>query len=228
LRRWLRRVDSGGRRDGHDAAEIENPANCVPGGHDCWARAFEADPVPVRGDESPLSLHESADFLGAVWYAVFKHRLFVPKTITPAAKLASQCTDRVDFEAKCSAVGEVLNSMTVPDGLLVPEHVGDTAHKPGLALARLESAVHHRIKTSGGEASDVERLSESIRWLRKALRIRAGAQHGAAADELPGIYRHFGIAFPPSSWTDAWAVLRSRVARELSAIREIVARLEEQ
>jgi hypothetical protein len=199
-------------------AEIqEAPDRCYAGGHGCWERLIDpADRPETLITLSPLTLPESFDFLDAAWRLALgkQHRLLRLPSARTSAELATPVSSRADFDAKLSAIADVMKSWSVPDELL-PEGRGDI---PGdQTLTRLEVVVTSL--ATGDE--DRARVAEAIGTLRNVNAIRRAAQHAAAAYELPPALARLGISYPPE-WKEAWTILQWRMVWALSEIRDLL------
>jgi hypothetical protein len=203
--------------------EVMNAGKCRPGGYACWVKevAFtEAEPTTA----SPLALHESFDYLEAVWKNVFRKHLIQLRGAAVVGKLATPCVSSADLEAKLSALADVIKSFSIEDDDLVPGHRAHKDFAKDRTLARLHSALLNRLGAGAEEEGAASQVQEAVRVLRSAVTLRTGYQHtgGGAAGKLPGAFGAFGIPYPPPSPALAWARIQSAVLRALEKLREVL------
>jgi hypothetical protein len=205
-------------------AEVtQNASKCRPGGHACWVKEVEfAEAEPTTA--SPLALHESFDYLDAVWKNVFKKHVIQLRGAAVVGKLATPCMSSSDLEAKLSALADVIKSFSIEDDDLAPEHRANKDYAKDRTLARLQSALLHRLGAGAEEEGAASQVQDAVRVLRSAVTLRTGHQHtgGGAAGRLPAAFGAFGISYPPSSPTSAWARVQSGVLRALEGLREVL------
>lgn len=204
--------------------EIDQDARkCRPGGHACWVKEVE-DAVSEPSAASPLALHESFDYLDALWKNVLKTHLLRLRGAAVPGKLAMPCGSAADFEAKLSALADIINSLDIADGDLALAHRDDQNYGKGRTLARLESALVHRLGAGAVDGEAVRKVKEGVRVLRNAMDLRRGYQHtgSGAAGKLPVAFGAFGLPYPPHSPTMAWERIQSEVLRALEVLREVL------
>ena len=204
-----------------------NASMCRPGGHPCWAREVEfatAEPKAV----SPLALHESLDYLDALWRNALGSHLLRLRAAAVPGKLATSCESAAEFEVKLSALADIISTFDVSDGLLDPAHRDDANYGKGRTLARLESSLVYRVQQAGAGEEVVGQAKEAVKVLRNAMDLRRGFQHtgSGAAGKLPAAFRTFGLAYPLQSPTVAWARVQSDVLRALESLRQVLRGLE--
>lgn len=203
--------------------EVADASRCRPGGHDCWVKEVELAVSEPR-TASPLALHESFDYLDALWKNVLKTHLLRLRGAAVLGKLATPCESASDLESKLSAVADVMNSFDIADADLSPAHRGHKDYVKGRTLARLESALLNRLGDDAEVGDAVRQVKEGVRVLRSAMALRTGHQHtgGGAAGKLPGAFSALGIPYPATSPGMAWARIQSEVLRALEMLREVL------
>jgi hypothetical protein len=205
-------------------AEVtQNAGKCRPGGHACWVKevAFtEAEPTTA----SPLALHESFDYLDAVWKNVFRKNFIQLRGAAVVGKLATPCVSSAELEAKLSALADVIKAFSIEDDDLVPGHRAHKDFAKDRTLARLQSALLNRLGAGAEEEGAASQVQEAVCVLRSAVALRTGYQHtgGGAAGKLPGAFGAFGIPYPPPSPALAWARIQSAVLRALEMLRGVL------
>ncbi len=170
--------------------------------------ATTAPPVLPTG----LSLPEALGYLDAVWQAQARTRLLGISRPAAAAKMAAACASADEFDARLSAVADILGSLTVQLSA-VQQQEADEA-KEG-SLVRLRRSLKAKL---GPEA--FERASAAVGDLQDAVRIRAGGQHSDATSEIPARFARLGVKYPPPDWGGAWEQVRVRCTTAVNAIRE--------
>lgn len=203
--------------------EVGEASKCRPGGHACWVKEVEfAESEPRTA--SPLALHESFDYLDALWKNVLKTHLLRLRGAAVVGKLATPCSSATDLESKLSALADIINSFDIADGDLTPAHLAEKDYAKGRTLARLESALLHRLEADVEEDGAARQVREGVRVLRNAMALRTGYQHtgGGAAGKLPGAFGAFGVPYPPPSPGMAWARIQAEVLRALEMLREVL------
>ncbi len=201
----------------------QDAGKCRPGGHACWVKEveFAADEPNAA---SPLALHESFDYFDALWKGAFGAHILRLRGAAVAGKLATPCGSAAEFEVKLSALADIISSLDIADGDLAPAHRGDENYGKGRTLARLESALMHRVAGAANEADSARPAKGGIRALRNAMDLRRGFQHtgSGAAGKLPSAFRAFGLPYPPPSPMASWARVQGEVLRALETLREVV------
>lgn len=203
--------------------EVADASKCRPGGHACWVKEVEfkaSEPTTA----SPLALHESFDYLDALWRNVLNKHLLRLRGAAVPGKLATPCASAADLESKLSALADVMNSFDIPDGDLAPVHSADENYGKGRTLARMESALLNRVGAEAADETAVRQVKDGVRVLRSAMDLRRGYQHtgSGAAGRLPAAFGAFGVPYPPPSPAMAWARIQSEVLRALEMLREVL------
>lgn len=203
--------------------EVSDASKCRVGGYACWVKEVEFTASEPR-TASPLALHESFDYLDALWKNVLKTRLLRLRGAAVVGKLATPCASAADLEMKLSALADIINSFDIADGDLAPAHRADVNYGKGRTLARLESALLHRLGAEGDEDGPAQQVRGGVRVLRSAMALRQGYQHtgGGAAGKLPAAFGAFEVLYPPPSPGMAWARIQSEVLRALEKLREVL------
>jgi hypothetical protein len=160
---------------------------------------------------SSLSLPESVDFLDTVWRLRFGSRLFGLPGATKTSALALSCATSEEFDARMSAVSDLLKRMNVPEPTL-PR--GDWA-KLG-SLQRFGVFLADRL----GQDLSSGTIADALSVLRAANEIRVGRQHrGADAREAEG-FAALGLGYPPANWGTAWERINMQLVAALNTIRD--------
>lgn len=200
----------------------QGAAGCRPGGHACWERTVEFRKLPAAV-ASPLALHEAFDYFDSLWKNVFKTHLLHIRAATVAGKLAMPCATHAEFEVKLSALADIMNSLEIGDEDLNPEHRVSPDHQKGRTLARLESALAHKVTGTGQDLACSARVNAAVTVLRNAMSLRRGYQHsGDASKKLPQAFSRFGLAYPPDSGEVAWQRVQARVLGALAELRDVL------
>lgn len=205
----------------------QDAGKCRPGGHACWAKEVEfAASEPSAA--SPLALHESFDYFDALWKNVMKTHLLRLRGAAGPGKLATQCGSAADLEVKLSALADIINSFDITDADLVPAHRENENYAKGRTLARLESALVNRLGGGAMEGEAIPQVKEGVRVLRSAMDLRRGYQHtgSGAAGKLPAAFAAFGLPYPPTAPSAAWARIQAEVLRALEMLREVLRSLD--
>jgi hypothetical protein len=198
------------------AEAVADVSACRAGGHACWERHLVAEPVTAE-PVSPLGLPEQFDVLDAYWRLSFgkKARLLDLTTATGVASLALPCGSRAEFEARLSALADVLDKLRVDDTLL-PRMTGEEkAGKVKGSLDALQLALRHKLPVRHHASTD-----KAVQRLRRVRQARNIMQHGIASDGgLTAKLREIGIHDAPPNWEGAWNAIRAQTADALGAIR---------
>lgn len=196
--------------------EIELPADCHAGGHDCWRQvvSLDVDSGPVA--RSPFDLPESLDFLDATWRLTFgKHRRLVHlPTAAEAAGLGQSCSTREEFEARMSDLADVLDGFEVAGELIPADHEGRGP------LSAMKAVLGDRLDEEEAAAA-----VEAVGTLQTVRRVRVALQHSDAVGELLPRLASVGAPAPPE-WGEAWDRIRTVTAEALDTIRAAVRRVD--
>lgn len=172
----------------------------------------DAPPTVAPAVVSPLDLPEALGYLDAVWRFRFGSHLLGWTLPAAAARLALPCASADEFDARLSALADILGHLTVE-----PPPMADRAEsraKEG-SLARLRRGLEGELE---GEA--FQRADAAIRNLQHVVRIRVGGQHSGPGGETAKAFRQLGLRYPPSDPGAAWEEIRSVSATAIHAIRE--------
>jgi hypothetical protein len=168
--------------------------------------AYLAPPRPDLVVESipPLSLLAALDFLDVVWLLRYKTRLLRLPSAVAAASLSEEAHTADEFDARLSALGQVLKGLSVPRTKGANHPVQFFAAK---LLADLPPESH-------------ERVQRSIAVLEAAVLVRNAQQHAHAAPDSVNALGALGLTYPVTEWASAWVTIRNGVTTALWAIRE--------
>ncbi len=187
----------------------QDPSRCRPGGHVCWVRDVEFE-TPEDEPQHALALHELFAFVDARWKVAFGDHLISSRRWMAFATLTTPCETGADFEAKLSALAQVMKGIEVPDELLKDGHKDLDKYGKGKSLARMRSALERGL---AGDPDSYATVEKAVDVLHAANRLRAIAQHGGT--EVVAAYERFGLPYPPPPAPERWARVQSRVAQAL-------------
>ena len=180
------------------------------------------EPAPSLAAPSPLDLVAALDYLDAVWRTTVGRkgmRLFMVPSAERAAKLAFGANTAEEFDARLSALGEILRSAN--DSAKEVESKKQLPRQtPDEPLAPLEEHLAAR----GRKAGDA-RIRYGVSTLEHALALRDAAQHAEASDRAVRALNELGIGYPVSDFAQAWATVSAKTVEALGAIREELAAL---
>ena len=193
--------------------------DCRAGGNGCWERLFEAPPAAVAEPASPLAIHESLDYLGAVWLNAFGVKMFRATNMAGLGKLSHPCRTASDFDSHLVALGEVLKSIEVDDSLLDPQK---SKRPPNESLNRLESAAEYKLMSMPPAPPDsaadvIDRLRKGTALLRAVTDLRNSLAH--ATSKIPSALATLGLPFPMPAWPECWDQVRAKAVEALGVIR---------
>ncbi len=168
-----------------------------------------APPVPAAEllHPSSLSLPEAIDYLNAVWRVYAGKPLLRIARAEAAAKLALDCANADELEARLSAFCGILGDLQLPEG------------QGNKKLTDLKDYLAQKLP-----AETLGRAEAAVDDLRAFLDIRAWRQHpGGRANEQgrKGMQR-LGVELPTSDWQGAWQHLQAQAVAALSVLREEV------
>ncbi|WP_239340577.1 hypothetical protein [Frankia sp. CiP3] len=155
----------------------------------------------------PLALPEALDHLDLMWRVVTGQRLLRVPRATSAGLLTQPAASGGEFAARCSALADVLSSFKLAG-------LPDTG-----SLQRLETQLQERLGDTAGRAVD------GVGTLRHLIALRAGQQHGGAANRSAKAQVSLGLVHYGSDWTGAWDRVRAVAVDALTTIREEIATL---
>jgi hypothetical protein len=164
-------------------------------------------PSPVSAPLYPssLSLPEAIDYLNAVWRVHAGKPLLRIARAEAAAKLALDCANADELDARLSAFCGILGDLQLPES------------QGNKKLTDLKDYLAQKLV-----AETVGRAETAVDDLRAFLDIRAWRQHpGGRANEQgrKGMQR-LGVELPTSDWQGAWQHLQAQAVAALSVLRE--------
>jgi len=172
---------------------------------------FVSTTPAVPAHPSSLSLPEAIDFLDAVWQLRFGHRLFRLPGAVKTAKLALPCATSDEYEARLSALADILARMQP----LGSEPSGSEQTGKGKSLKQVEEFLRTKLPESARQ-----RVRQAGETLRAINALRRGRQHHGADRHEPHAYRTLGLIYPPGDWGSAWGHIQMRAVEALNALRE--------
>ena len=164
-------------------------------------------PAPEPLHPSSLSLPEAIDYLNAVWRIHAGKPLLRIARAEAAAKLALDCANADELEARLSAFCGILGDLQLPEG------------QGNKKLTDLRDYLAQKLP-----AETLGRAETAVDDLRAFLDIRAWRQHpGGRANEQgrKGMQR-LGVELPTGDWQGAWQHLQAQAVAALSVLREEV------
>jgi len=176
-----------------------------------WLGA-DAPSAVVPAVLSPLDLPEALGYLDAVWQVRFGSHLLGWTRPASAARLSLPCASIDEFDARLSALADVLGHLDVqpyPDA----ERKANFANEGSLVRLR------RRLK-SELDREAFQRTDAAIRTLQSVVRIRVGGQHSGLGGEIAEAFRQLELPYPPSDPGAAWEGVRGVAATAIHTIRE--------
>ncbi len=166
-----------------------------------------AMPIPL----SSLALPEAIDYLNVVWRERAGSVLFRVRRAEAAAKVALDCNSRDEFDARLSALCNLVSHLQLP------------GHPQEQELAGLKPYLG-RILPEDGRA----RAQKAVTTLQALYAVRASRQHsGGDADRKAGRgMRELGLQLPTADWAAVWQQVRAVTVDALNTIREEVERID--
>jgi hypothetical protein len=176
-----------------------------------FLKPYRPTPRPVA--PSPFGLVATIDYLDTVWRLVPSHgdHLFRLHSAQKAAQLAFPVAGADEFDARLSALAEIVRSVQVPRS----SPSGKRGHDRGLTA--LEA---YLVRLLPGSQLRIER---SIATLQNVLDLRDAGQHSAAGRKGAAAFEALGIGYPPAGWALAWEVVGAKTIEALTALREEIA-----
>lgn len=154
----------------------------------------------------PMALPDAFDHLGLAWrIATGQHLFRVPRAAVPA-KLTLPAASAEDFESRCSALCDMLNSFDFPGS--------------GRSLTNMKARLGELL---GNE--EAARARAAVDTLRMLFDLRAAQQHQGADTRAVKAQTALGLARFGSDWAGAWDHLRATVVQALTIIREEISPL---
>jgi hypothetical protein len=162
---------------------------------------------------SPTELPEAFDHLDLAWRLRCggKRLVKVPRA-SVVARLTQPVNSRDEFDARCSALSDLLSNLQVPpDGL--PAELK--------SLARLQRVM------PGLTGEDAVAAVGAVGVLRQVAGIRNSQQHTGSADRYDKDWTALGLPRFGSDWPGAWRQVQAATLDALRQIREaLVSQLE--
>ncbi len=140
----------------------------------------------------PSALPRALDHLDLVWQVRTGQRLFKRPNFARVASLAAEANSGDEFDARCSALIDVLSMLTVPRV--------DKIEGP---LNFLKAELGQRIPDPGS----LERATKAVDELQQVVKLRRGQAHSAAAPDSLQAAARLGIRFT-GDWADSWDRVR--------------------
>jgi hypothetical protein len=153
----------------------------------------------------PMALPDALDHLDLAWRLAAKDRLVQIPRAAMAAKLTQPASSIEEFESRCSALADLLNSLNLP---------GNRG-----TLQNMKTRLSELLGDEAGRARDAV---DVLRW---AVALRAGQQHQGADARAQEARVALGLARLEGDWLGAWDHLRTVTVRALATIREEVSTL---
>ncbi len=196
--------------------KIRQPGGCIPSGHDCWVQEVAIAPAKTTESPGPLALLEALDHLDATWRVRNggKNRLLQLRSAYDTGVLATNVTNREQFKDRITALADVVDQISVPDGLL-PEPAEDEKLPRG-SLDRLVSWANSEL-----EGDDLNDSLEALGRLRFLRQLRTPFAHSSTQDKLPKRLAALGISYPPD-WATAWLQVRAWAIDALRTLRRSI------
>jgi hypothetical protein len=153
----------------------------------------------------PMALPEAFDHLDLAWRLASGDRLVQVPRVAMVAKLTQPAASAEEFESRCSAVADLLNSLNLPN-------TGGTLHNLKIRLSEM----------LGDEAGRAQDAVDILRWV---VALRVGQQHRGADARAQQAKVALGLSRLADDWQLAWNHLRTVIVRALATIREEVSTL---
>ncbi len=168
--------------------------------------AIPAPPIP-REPLPPLALPDAFDHLDLTWRLATRgeHLFRVPRAAVPA-KLTQPAASAEEFESRCSALADLLNSFNFPT--------------QGGSLNNMKTRLSELL---GQDAAG--RAHTAVDTLRSVVAVRAGQQHHGADANAERAKTALGLTQYKTNWAAAWDHLRAVVVQALTTIREEISPL---
>ncbi len=160
---------------------------------------------PSAIEEPPLGFAATLDFLNTVWILKYKEPLIRLPSAAGITSIAASAASAADFDARLSALSEVLKGISVSKIPGVKPH--PVQYLGAKLLQELPIESHRRVR----DAIDV---------LESSVMVRNAMQHAHAAPEAVAHLRTFGMTYPVTDWEAAWHRIRNAATSALWAIRE--------
>jgi hypothetical protein len=150
------------------------------------------EPAASGAPVEPSALPRALDHLDLVWLVRTGQRLFQRPGFARIASLAEEANSGDEFDARCSALSDVLSMLTVP-------RVGKTEGPLNFLKADLKGRIT--------DLGSLERARNAVGELQQVVKLRRGQAHsGAAPDSLQAATR-LGIGLT-GDWAESWNRVR--------------------
>lgn len=161
-----------------------------------------AEPVVLP----PTALPEALDHLDLAWRLLTGTPLVrITRAMLPAV-LTQPAASAEEFESRCSALADVMNSLCT-----------GTPEQP--SLHGLKAQLADRLGERSGRAR------EAVDVLRHIVAVRVGQQHRGADQRAQQARSALGLTAYASDWTAEWEHLRVVTVQALTTIREEITEL---
>lgn len=164
-------------------------------------------PDVIREPESlpPMALPDAFDHLDLAWrLAAGNHLVQIPRA-GMAAKLTQPAMSAEEFQSRCSAIADLLNSLNFPSK-------GGTLQNMKMRLSEMLG-------------DDADRAKDAVDILRWVVALRVGQQHQGADARAQHAKVALGLTRFGDDWRLAWDHLRALIVDALATIREEIATL---
>lgn len=187
-------------------------SNCIASGRSCWHQRV-ASFASANQTLHPLAIHESVDFLDAVWHLLFGSALVKSTTATNTASLSQPAANLADLRTRLGALKDVLDGLRPADDLLPPFGLDGKAIQG--ALNRVKAAVTNRF-------GDVPAAIDAVTRIQKVFQLRDKFEHGKGMRELPRRFTELGIQSDLSEPGALWEEIRSITTTALIDLRNAI------
>jgi hypothetical protein len=194
---WTRTV-SRGIRDFRDLGSLPDYLDRLE------ASLGEEDDLPASYSGPAIPLTTAIDHLDDVWRLVFKTKLFELRGAERIASLESGASSREEFEARLSAVGDLLRGTNTA----VSKQPGRRTR--GQRLPAIRSALAAKL--------DSDEYERAVELLEAVLALRDSRQHGAAAHGSVEAARRLGLIYPVPDGQVAWTTTSAQLVAAFSEI----------
>jgi hypothetical protein len=159
---------------------------------------------PQAGSLGPMAVPDAFDHLDLTWRLVTgDHLVRVPRAAM-AAKLTQPAGSAEEFESRCSALADLLNSFNLP--------------KP----ATLQNM---KTRLAGLLGDKAGRAQAAVDTLRSVVALRAGQQHQGADTRVEQAKVVLGLAPLAGNWPGTWNQVRLVTVHAPDTIREEIGSL---
>jgi len=164
-----------------------------------------AEPLPEPEALPAMALPDEFDHLDLAWRLAAKEHLVRVPRAAMAAKLTQPAASAEEFESRCSALADLLNSLNFSS--------------EGGTLKNMKARLGELLGDKAGRAIDAV---DVLRWV---VAVRVGQQHQGADARGRQAKVALGLTRFDGDWPGAWDHLRAVTVQALSTIREEIATL---